>query len=346
MNKPAMRLTRSATWRWLARSLSALTSVAITAALMAACGGGADSSPDGQQNAGVGSGGTGAFSSGAITDFGSIVVNGIHFDQTTAEVKDADGQVHPYGDLRLGMVVQLDASSVSTSAGKQRAKALFIRYAPDLLGPIDAVGTDTLTVMGQTVRILASTHLDDALAGGLSDLRAGDVVEVYGFHDAGTDTFVATRVARPDPVKPVDHYVVRGVIQDLSGRGCRIGHQNLAYAWPDKPANLRNGQVASAKLYLVPMTVGAGGAGGLLWQAQAMMLSTPLVSDRDDAYVEGLVTELPLGTPGQFSVNGLAVNATSFNCTACASLHLGDHVSVKGRLVQSVITASEVKSLP
>jgi len=337
MNKTAMRAVRPGSWRWLV--------LCLTMVWLVACGGGGDASaPD--QTAGVGSGGTGSFSSGTITEFGSVVVNGIHFDQTTAEVKDADGQVHPYTDLKLGMNVQLDASSISQEAGKQVAKALYISYAPDLLGPIDAVGTDTLTVMGQTVRILPSprTRLDESWTGGLADLKAGDVVEVYGFHDAGTDTFVATRVARPDPIKVIDHYVVRGVIQDLTATGCRIGKQQLAYVWPSKPG-LRNGRVATAHLYPFAFTTGMGGSTSVLWQAQSMTLSTPLVSDRDDARVEGLVTELIAGQPAQFSVNGVMVGARGFNCTACVALKVGDRVSVKGALVAGTIMATGLTPL-
>lgn len=333
MNKTAMHAVWQGPWRWLALCLSM--------AWLVACGGGGDAG-GADQTAGVGSGGTGSFSSGTITEFGSIVVNGIHFDQTKAEVKDADGLLHPYSDLKLGMSVQLDASSITVEAGKQAAKALFITYSPDLLGPIDAVGTDSLTVMGQTVRILKRTHLDESLSGGLSDLKAGDVIEVYGFHDAGSDTFVATRVARPDPVKVIDHYVVRGVIRDLTPTGCRIGKQKLAYIWPSKPG-LRNGRVATAQLY--PFSTPTGG-GSVSWQAQFMTLSTPLATDRDDARVEGLVTELIAGQVAQFSVNGVAVDASRFNCTACVSLQLGDRVSVKGPLVEAVVTATEVTVLP
>ena len=48
--------------------------VALLTALLGGCGGG------------VGSEGTGSFASGTISGFGSIIVNGVHFDERAAQV--------------------------------------------------------------------------------------------------------------------------------------------------------------------------------------------------------------------------------------------------------------------
>ena len=70
--------------------------------LLAACGGGG-----GGDIAGVGTGGTGTISStvsvGPISGFGSIIVAGVRFDDTTATVTDEDGTVRSRDDLKLGM---------------------------------------------------------------------------------------------------------------------------------------------------------------------------------------------------------------------------------------------------
>ena len=86
--------------RWW-RSLLALV---LVAAVAVGCGGGGGST----SVAGVGSGGTGSFTSGPITGFGSIIVNGIRFDESAASasgsIKDDDGVVGSSGSLKLGMV--------------------------------------------------------------------------------------------------------------------------------------------------------------------------------------------------------------------------------------------------
>lgn len=329
---------------WLAPFLSAL--------LMAACGGGDPGTTSGGiDTAGVGSGGTGSFSSGAITGFGSIVVNGIHYDPSQAAIKGADDEQadqRQAQDLKLGMVVEVDGSGVTPVQGQQVATAQAVRFASALLGVVDAVSADSLTVMGQTVRVVdAATRFDDQLPQGLQSLSQGDVVEVYGFHDTASDTYLATRIERKDPAA-VAFYRVQGVIQDLDlpGKRCRIGRQWISYDWKNATASLVNGQVARAKLYpaKVPVVMGQSSVDG--WAATRMYLTQPLVTDRDQAYVDGLVTNVTPGAGSLFSVNGIQVDASQIVCPACAGLSVGASVSVKGRLQGSVIQASSVTRLP
>lgn len=314
-----------------AKACIALGTSLLLAAWLAACGGGSDTS------AGVGSGGTGSYSGGPITGFGSIVVNGIHFDQTAAVVTDADNQPRTATELKLGMVVQLHGSPVTTQVGRQVATAAVIQLSSELLGPVDAIGGSSLTVMGQTVLVNSGTYFAADLPSGLASLVVSDVVEVYGFHNAANDSYVATRIEKRDP-QLVQHYVVKGVIKnlDLLTGYCAIGAQTLAYAWQNPPTGLANGRVARAIINVstVPM--------GPTWAAQAMTLSEPLVANRDDATVNGLVTELTTGNNRLFSVNGIVVNASNGSCAVCVNLHVGDHLRVKGRLVDSVLVASEV----
>ena len=76
-------------------------------ALAAACGGGG----------GVDTGGTGAtvssYSVGRISGFGSIVVNGVHFDESGASIVDDDGAPHRRDELQLGMTVNVDAGGLT-----------------------------------------------------------------------------------------------------------------------------------------------------------------------------------------------------------------------------------------
>lgn len=322
--------------RWARTGLA----LCFSAWMLLACGGGGDS------QAGVGSGGTGSYSGGPITALGSIVVNGIHFDPSLAAITDEEGTAILPADLQVGMVVALDASSVTTVAGRRVADVLTVKVISGLLGPVDAVGTSTLTVMGQTVRVRSDTRFGDGLPSGLTSVSPGDVVEVHGFDDASGGVFVATRIALKDPAQ-VSHYVVRGVLKDLdlNNQRCRIGNQLLSYDWGSgttPPVGLADGRVARAELYKVPGTLGAS----TLWTANVMALSEPLVSDRDDAYVDGLLTDVASGQPGHFSVDGIAVDATQAQCApACSSLRVGDHVQVRGRLVQGVVTAATVTAV-
>ena len=91
-----------ALWRWAQGGLIA----AGLAMLVVACGGG------------VGSGGTGGFASGPISGFGSVIVNGVRFDDTFATVVDGDGTTRTRDDLRLGMTVDIDSGAITVNVTK------------------------------------------------------------------------------------------------------------------------------------------------------------------------------------------------------------------------------------
>lgn len=315
--------------------------LALSAALLAACGGG---SPDGAQTAGVSSGGTGSFSSGPITSFGSIVVNGIHYVQQGAQVTregDAVPTVYAPEVLKLGMVVEVDATGLLAEAGGRRAQAQAVRIASALLGPVELVGTDTLRVMGQLVKVSAATFWEDGLS--LAALAQGDVVEVYGFHDAGTDSYRATRIERK--ADAVNAYQVEGVIRDLDlpNKRCRIGQQLISYDWGSSgsAATVAEGQVGRATLYREPKASGSS----VIWPAVKVEVAQALVSDQEAAHIDGLVTQLEPGAPKRFSVNGIPVDASQISCPACAGLQVGAALRVQGRLVAGQVRASAVAPL-
>ena len=48
-----------------------------------------------------------ALTMGTISGFGSIIVDGVRFDDSSAEVLDDDDQPHDRSELRLGMTVEV-----------------------------------------------------------------------------------------------------------------------------------------------------------------------------------------------------------------------------------------------
>ena len=161
--------------------LFALAAVA-GAALITACGGGGGDSADGS-----------SYAVGRISGFGSIIVNGVHYDDSRSRVVDDDGQSRGRDDLKLGMVVELRATDFSSS-GTPSATAQSIEISSLLRGPVDSVAADTLGVLGQTVKLTATTVVDDSLAGGLAGIRVGSVLKVYGTLDRTTGVYTATRI--------------------------------------------------------------------------------------------------------------------------------------------------------
>lgn len=113
------------------RSRSAPRSVAawlFALLLVAGCGGGGSSSQ------GL------AFTQGTIDGFGSVIVNGVRFDDRMAQVVDDDAQPHSRGELKLAMTVEIQSDRVrAASAGSGRhADARHIRFGSELVGPATA----------------------------------------------------------------------------------------------------------------------------------------------------------------------------------------------------------------
>jgi len=187
---------------------------AIGLALIAclACGG--DGGSDSTDVAGGGISGTG-ISSGPITDFGSIVVNDVHFDVSTATIL-VNGGAATEDDLRLGQVVTV-AFTGDTATG--RATANSVTYARDLAGPVEEIdfANRQVRVLGQWVptdRLLAASDEGQPDELHLEDFASDDTVEISGQFDAD-GVLHATRIERKGHSGPQE-VEVKGAIQNLT----------------------------------------------------------------------------------------------------------------------------------
>src|SRR6185312_3921374 len=121
---------------------------------LAACGGGGGGGSDSAGGGTSSPAGANAVSSGAISAFGSVFVNGHEFATGSARVMDDDtgdtaGKVSA---LEVGEVVDVEPSSSSTTAAPV---AQWLHVHPLARGYVDASDTTagTITVMGQVVRL-------------------------------------------------------------------------------------------------------------------------------------------------------------------------------------------------
>ena len=290
---------------------------------------------------GVETGGTGptgsSFVEGPVSGFGSVIVAGIRFDESSARVEDADGTLRNRSELRLGMRVEIDGGRVvDDSDGGRSASADRVRIVAELLAPVTLIGPGGLfiEVLGQVVRINAATVID-GVAGGLAALAVGDVVEVHGFVDTATliDGYVATRIERRSAPPPA--YRVRGLVRDLdtAARTLRIGTQMFDLSATGVPAGLANGQIVR----LVVRTARVSGR----WPVSAISPVSRQLLDRDEAQVEGLVTSFT--SLSRFEVNGITVDAGNASfANGSAGVVRGARVKVRGNAAGGVLVASSV----
>lgn len=299
-------------------------------AALSGCGGGG-----GSDTASVGSGGTGSFSSGAISGFGSIIVNGVRFDDSQARITDDDGRTHVSSDLKLGMVVSIVGSSVVTGVNGSTASATSITFGSELRGPIDSIGSQSMVVLGQTVLIEASTVFDSSITGGLAGLSVGQTVEVHGFVNPATNSISATRIERTGNT---DNFRLTGAVGSLNttARTFSVGTLVISYAdiaAGELRANLANGVLVRVRLATTPAT----------GTRTATRISGPeRLEDRNEAEVEGSVTAFT--SIASFSVNGLSVDASkAVFRDGTVGLALGARVEVKGSIRNGVLVATTVQ---
>lgn len=198
------------------RQLFAL-SLSLVILFLAACGGGGTT-------AGGGIGGTGVVASGAITDKGSIFVNGVEYGTSSAAVT-INGLVQPDDSgLRRGMGVRVDGVRDTISTATANA----VSYEEVVRGPVTGVNVTpqaiTLTVLGQTVVVEQDiTYVDDNLGGVTTVLPdfTGTEIEVSGLRD----TVVAGLPVINGPVRatyidiketPLSEYEVKGVVENAN----------------------------------------------------------------------------------------------------------------------------------
>ena len=300
--------------------------IASVVALIACGGGGSSDSPAAS-----------SFSSGPITGFGSVIVNGVRFDESSARISDDDGVSHVKGDLKLGMTAEIDGGQITTDDKGSHCTAKSIGFRSEIVGPVDAVDltAKTLVVLGQPVDVTAITAFDDRLPSGLASVTVADVVEVYGTLDTTTGHYSATRI---EPKANAPLFKLRGTVAslDTTAHTFQIGSELISYAGlaADKvPTGLANGLLVRVKLQTTQV-LGA-------WVATKLQSAVQHVEDHDKAELKGMITAFTSVT--QFSVDGIVVDASKASFPeGTTGIVLGARVEVEGSASGGVIVATKV----
>ena len=200
---------------YLRQFVSAVALVAISG-----CGGG---------SGGTASGSGGATpmvattTSGTIAGFGSIVINGTHYDTSGASftVDDAPGT---QSDLNAGEVVTISGASDSQNGHVAHA----VTYDSSLVGPVSAINSsgNSFTALGQTVLVGVTTIYQGAA--NFAALAVGNNVAVSGERDASGNinaTYVRLLATAPSAVR------LSGVIAGLNASAATfsIGAETIGY---------------------------------------------------------------------------------------------------------------------
>ena len=322
--------------------------------LLGGCGGGVDSG-------GTGGAAPPVYASGPINGYGSVIVNGVHFDDSAPDVdiRDDDGAKLTREALKLGMVVEVRGSSITTDVvyGDSDSTASSIALSSGIVGPVDAGSivnnapiATTLSVLGRRIVVQPTTVFTDNATRGLATLEAltplgalAIYIEVYGLYSAVTDSFTATRIElKPNPP---ENYRVSGKIVTAGANTFTIGSGSAALqinhaSATERPTNLDVGNVVRVRMAAKALANG-------VWTANRVRSGVNSPSDGQESKVEGLIDSLASQT--EFSVGGVAVTtnaSTLFNPLRTgpgSTLALGMRVEVEGKFSGGVLVATEVE---
>ena len=314
-----------------------------TILVLGACGGAGSNSSASGNNPTAGIGGTGApasaKTSGSITGFGSIFVNGIEFNTATSTIL-IDGKAGTEADLKLGMVVNV-SGDYDSAAGT--GTAVTVEFNDSVQGPVADIVTNLdltekrLTILGVPVLVVDGSTVFDGV--GFGSLAVDDLLEVSGFYDAD-GLLHATRVEKKT-----------GSEVELEGHIGSVDSGAMTFTLGSYTVDYRNADLSAlpGSAPAVDLSVEVRGtlAGTTITASTVRQEEDFFGTDEDKASLEGLISDLNVAGPNTFRVAGrlVDVSAASFSPASLqTALANNIKVEVEGTLVGGVLKAAIVES--
>ncbi len=319
----------------LTTKLSALTLALSLTTILVACGGGGGT---GTSTAGIG--GSGIISTGTITGFGSVIVNGVKFETTNASF-NIEGNTGTQEDLAIGMVVEVNGTiNPDGITGTARS----IVFDDDLQGPVtnyvlSADGlTATFEVLGIPVQIDSQSTYFDPDHGGISitTIQNNDMVELSGFFDA-TGTLIASRIENKTGVE--ENVEVKGTVSNWNNVTNTFHFNGMNITVNAANANGRN--ILQNNLYIE--VKGTYNPATRTITARKIESEEMEYLDNESFEIEGLITDY--NPPSNFKVNGIPVDAGNNPEMEPPTMQLTNnvHIEVEGYFVNGTLIATELK---
>jgi len=313
------------------------------------CGGGG-----GSMWAGGGIDGSGIMSSGIVSAFGSIVVNGTRFDTSEADIivngVQGVGDDFVLANLDIGRVVTVEGTisqdGLSVTADR-------VVYSDNVAGPVTLVGVPDLVdndleikVMGQIVVVNFNTKFKPDTYDFYS-IAPNDTVTVSGYLDdtgAVRATFIEyTDVFSPGIVVEVKGHVMNlqdsGLVKTFEINGLTVNYTSIAGSLPQ-------GIPAEDQFVEVEGTLAA--LGGMMTASRIELGDESDRQDSDEFEIMGFVTDI-ISTVGiiEFKVGNQEVHvdpATAvFVDGDVNDIDWGEKLEAEGELEGGILYAEEIE---
>ncbi len=305
---------------------------ALVAFGLGACGGG------GEMVARIGGGGSGAppttdVGVGSVEGFGSIIINGQHYDETAGQFQVDERPDQPsvisVDAVRLGMQMQFESQSNRISKAS---------VAAEVIGAVSSVTATSLVVLGQTVRVNADVANPTAFEGfsALSDLATGATVEVHGQRNAAGEV-LATRIESRAAGSVLR---VVGTVTDLAAGKFRIGALTVQAG---QAAIVPTGQTLANGQRVAVWTDLALVGGELI--AKVIRIGGLALPANATLTVDGVVTDYV--SAASFRIAGVSVDASTavFVGGTVTDLRNGRSVRASGPYASGLLRAARVEFL-
>lgn len=305
-----------------------------TTGLLASCGSGGSST-------GVVSDTTTASTfNGRITGFGSVIVNGVHFDVDAANIM-RDGVAITESDLKVGMIIKL---SGNVGADGVNGEATEIEFDEEVKGPIDTidVAANSFVVLGQTVVVNDETVFHGVT---FDALVAGNVVEISGYFDANGAVHASLVELKAVAMAEGDDIEVKGVISALDPVNQTFMLKGLTVDYATAELDDVPDNTLSDGMFVEVKSRQAVSGGILIAEEVEYEDKTKDHAEGKELELEGLVTGVTSAT--EFAVNGqsvLLLDTTEFEHGSAAQITLNSKIEVKGELnAAGALVAEKVK---
>jgi hypothetical protein len=314
-------------------SLVAISVATILSACGGSSGGGAPAAP------------TNVTSSGTITQFGSVFVNGVRYETEGSRIVSADDGAlifeNPNDDqlkaaLGLGEVIKVRGTLTDDSNGT----ATTITVDDELVGAVTSIDDPSLTfkVMGQTISVSSTTIIDDSL---LTDsavdaalgsrllsavLTVGSTVEISGH--PGANGIEATRIESSDANPTAGEAELKGIVSNLSGNTFTIN--SLTVDFSGVTITLADGNFVEVK--------------GSFDGTDTLTASSVELEDGEfeegEVEVEGVVQSI---TAGQGTSGTIKVNGFEFTVADISLFQVGTKIEIKAQLQNGSLQVIRIK---
>lgn len=318
-----------------------LAAILLSASLMTSCG------PETLLIVEGGIGGTG-ISWGTVVAFGSVNVNGVHYDTSNLDKGVwIDGQESSYNQLKVGMVLRVHGSKDSEVEGTARG----LEYMSLAKGPANSFndnqdGSEDFVILGQSIQVTTNTVFDDNHTGGtIIDMATLAMVsdnslylEVSGYQGPN-NTIYARRVEVKKGWINGDQVRLMGIVTSVNPyTSFDINGQTIYY---DSASSSLDGAYVEVE--------GSYNSSTQYFRAHSVEEEQLGVNgnEKEEFELEGVVTSNNIADNKRFTLNGQVVeinDSTVYEGGIVDDLFVGTEVEAEGRFdANGVLVAEEVE---